>query len=633
LFQKKSISIIVSLFVYSLLNAQKPIVLDTIHSYSEVKENVFGCVHLAVTDPQQIKRIDFQPIKDMGGYVRLYAYPAPQWQYYMRLIIQHKDSSMQSCYFNSGIISKIKSFYRQEQGMLVHQTSNVNINTASVVIAQQTKKLNLTNRLVDTFYFEVDFQNNSLLSIEPVIIHENAMSSFVSRDERLGSPFVVYSLVVIGILSMMFIYNFITFYLTKTSGFVYYLLYLLVNLTWFVIMIFGFQFEVFAYYYKSFWLPTLQILSYLFYFLFIIHFLNTKQNANSLHWLMKWGIRIVCIYLVLFACAYLFDGQAHIRNRLFLYVRYVLIVVGFLAIILALRIKHPLIKYMIWGAGLLTFFGLISMLISVFPKPFSSWPVLLGKDTMTWYITGVVLELIFFSIGLGKKTQMDFAQNELLKREAQQKEFEKQLAVLQAQQKERNRIAAELHDDLGGGLSTIRMLSELAKQKMGNEETELEKISHTSKTLVQSMNEIVWSMNNNNDSLESLLGYIRKYVQTFLEDTEMICTVESPESLPNVEVAGAKRREIFLCVKEAVHNIMKHANAKNVRLIFSIAEQVLTVCIADDGIGIPMEKIANSKSGLRNMHARMEAIGGKAIFETKSGTQICFQIALAQLSH
>jgi signal transduction histidine kinase len=619
--------------VYSLLNAQKPIVLDTIHSYAEVKENVFASVHLAVTDPQQIKNIDFQPINDQGGYVRLYAYNAPQWLYYMRLIIQHKDSGLRSCYFNSGIISNVKSFYRQENGVLKEQTSNGIINTSSVVTAQQTKELNLKNRLVDTFYFEIDFQNGSLLSVEPVVIHTHAMSNFIAQDERLGAPFVVYSLIVVGILLMMFIYNFITFYLTRTSGFVYYLLYLLVNLTWFVIMIFGFQFEVFAYYYRSFWLPTLQILSYLFYFLFIIHFLNTKQNAKSVHQLMKLGIAIVCIYLLLFGSAYIFGGQAQFRNRLFLYVRYLLIGIGFLAIILALRVKHPLIKYMIWGAGLLTFFGLISMLTSVFPQPFSSWPALLGKDTMTWYITGVVLELIFFSIGLGKKTQLDFAQNELLKREAQQKEFEKQFAVLQAQQKERNRIAAELHDDLGGGLSTIRMLSELAKQKMGNEEMELDKISSTSKTLVQNMNEIVWSMNVNNDSLESLLGYARKYIQTFFEDTDIICTVESPNTLPNIEVMGAKRRDIFLCVKEAVHNIVKHANAKNVRLIFTIENQVLEICIADDGKGIPPEKWTNSKNGLHNIQKRMKDCGGMAVIEATNGTKICLQVTLDSLSH
>lgn len=252
---------------------------------------------------------------------------------------------------------------------------------------------------------------------------------------------------------------------------------------------------------------------------------------------------------------------------------------------------------------------------------------------MTWYISGVVLELIFFSIGLGKKTQLDFAQNELLKREAQQKEFEKQFAVLQAQQKERNRIAAELHDDLGGGLSTIRMLSELAKQRMGNEEMELDKISSTSKMLVQNMNEIVWSMNVNNDSLESLLGYARKYFQTFFEDTDIICTVQSLHVLPNIEVMGAKRRDIFLCVKEAVHNIVKHANAKNVYLRFAIENQVLEICIADDGKGIPLEKWTNSKSGLQNIQRRMRDCGGMAVMEVTKGSKICLQVTLDSLSH
>ena len=144
--------------------------------------------------------------------------------------------------------------------------------------------------------------------------------------------------------------------------------------------------------------------------------------------------------------------------------------------------------------------------------------------------------------------------------ERQKSQFLRQQAVEQ----ERSRISAELHDDIGGGLTAIRLLSEMNLEKNGDDSTRkyLEKISSSSNELIQKMNEIVWAMNINNDNLQSLISYTRQYAVSYLDDLDIKCEVEITENIPDIIVTGNNRRSVFLLVKEALNNIAKHSGPR-----------------------------------------------------------------------
>ena len=209
-----------------------------------------------------------------------------------------------------------------------------------------------------------------------------------------------------------------------------------------------------------------------------------------------------------------------------------------------------------------------------------------------------------------------------------------ELAKREAVETERYRISSELHDDLGSGLSTIRLLSEMMKQGSGgnNMLLQLGKISDSSKELVQKMNEIVWALNINNDNLQSLMAYVRQYVVKTLDDVGIDCIVSMPDNVPAVSIAGTERRNIFLMVKECVHNIIKHSKASHVNIEINFNEN-LYIKINDNGIGFRDEKISAHHFGLNNLKQRAKELNGSIEWLQNNGTIVQMQIPLNSVSH
>ncbi|MGB4844855.1 MAG: ATP-binding protein, partial [Ferruginibacter sp.] len=205
----------------------------------------------------------------------------------------------------------------------------------------------------------------------------------------------------------------------------------------------------------------------------------------------------------------------------------------------------------------------------------------------------------------------------------EKQEFETQIAVIKAQQEVRNRISADMHDDLGAGMTTISLYSELAKSKMSdNPIPEIDKISSSANELLNKMNAIIWSMSSSNDSLGNMIAYIRSYALEYFEDTGITCKINIPENLPNIEVIGEIRRNVFLVVKEALNNILKHAKATEVDINLTRVEDGLTLYIQDNGVGIDFEKLRQFGNGLKNMKKRMADFDIEFNIENKNGTLI-----------
>lgn len=213
--------------------------------------------------------------------------------------------------------------------------------------------------------------------------------------------------------------------------------------------------------------------------------------------------------------------------------------------------------------------------------------------------------------------------------ERQKTEFERQQAV----EKERSRISGELHDDIGGGLTAIRLMSEMMinKQVPGPQKITLEKISDSANDLIQKMNEIVWALNVNNDNLQSLIAYTRRYAVSYLDDLNLQYKLLMPDDIPDLTVTGKNRRSIFLIVKEALNNVAKHAGAGCVSISVSITDK-LSIEVHDDGKGIDLNNLHSGGQGLSNIRKRAAQLEGNIEIRNNKGTSIVLDIPLENLS-
>jgi len=221
-----------------------------------------------------------------------------------------------------------------------------------------------------------------------------------------------------------------------------------------------------------------------------------------------------------------------------------------------------------------------------------------------------------------------------LVRDLMNRKLAKQKAAMELEQAlklERARISAELHDDIGGGLSTIRILSETNKyfSPAGLNIESLDKISTHSKELLQKMTEIVWSLNIKNDSLEQLITYIRYHTVKQFDEVNLLNRFEIPEDIPSITVEGIKRRHIQLLVKESINNIIRHADASFVKASISISDR-LVFTIHDNGKGIHFNSSTRG-NGLGNIKSLAEAVHGMVVFENNNGTMMRFSVLLKNL--
>ena len=213
------------------------------------------------------------------------------------------------------------------------------------------------------------------------------------------------------------------------------------------------------------------------------------------------------------------------------------------------------------------------------------------------------------------------------------RKLEKKMAILEKQQaveKERTRIATDMHDDLGAGLSRIKFLSEtigIKKQQHEPIEEDVNKIREYSHEMIDKMGEIVWALNEKNDSLSDLLSYTRAYTMEYLAQNGINCKTEMPDNFPSVFVSGEFRRNVFLTIKEALHNVVKHSQATEVKLTVNINHH-LTIDLKDNGTGFDQNNIRSFSNGLSNMESRVKGIGGKIEIRNKQGTVVNLSIPL-----
>lgn len=227
-------------------------------------------------------------------------------------------------------------------------------------------------------------------------------------------------------------------------------------------------------------------------------------------------------------------------------------------------------------------------------------------------LTAFILLLIYglFRIQLRRKLQR------------KQVELEKEKAIA----RERSRIASDMHDDLGAGISTIKYLSQSAPFISAEIQKENSlKIAAQADELVDKMNDIIWAMNETNDTLDNLVFYTKAWVAGFAQQHNIDAVITIPSSIPSTIIRGEKRQHIFLIIKEALHNIIKHAGATKLWLSIALKDDKLEADISDNGRGFDTGKMSGG-NGLANMQKRIKAVNGLLEIHSGEGTQIHFSV-------
>ncbi|WP_438482348.1 two-component regulator propeller domain-containing protein [Oleiharenicola lentus] len=198
-----------------------------------------------------------------------------------------------------------------------------------------------------------------------------------------------------------------------------------------------------------------------------------------------------------------------------------------------------------------------------------------------------------------------------------------------ALERERTRIARNLHDDLGAGLTRISLLTQTASQH--NKAGQLDRIYSAVSELTQSMDAIVWAVNPQHDDLESVANYIVEFAQGFLADAGLRARVVLPDYLPHYTLTAQHRHHLFLSCKEALNNCVKHAQATEISLAFTVENNRLQIVITDNGRGFPSSPPESPRgNGLANLRARMADLGGTCEISVapSGGTALTFDVPL-----
>jgi signal transduction histidine kinase len=209
----------------------------------------------------------------------------------------------------------------------------------------------------------------------------------------------------------------------------------------------------------------------------------------------------------------------------------------------------------------------------------------------------------------------------------------RQRAELQhAAEAERSRIARDLHDELGTGLTEVSLLAsagldEFQGAKKNNDRFHI--IAEKARTLVSGLDVIVWAIDPKRDSLQSFADYLGSYATELLAASNVVCRLRIPIECDAVTLPGAARHNLFLAVKEALNNVIRHASATEVELQMTWADHRLEIVIADNGRGFDGSAIRRGH-GLVNLQERLKTLNGQCHIESQpgKGTTVKFIVPL-----
>lgn len=634
--RKKIIQYSLSSLLIALYCCRMAIAQPQAGAYTDISKMVFvqslsktvsaGFIPTGKTLEQDFPLVNFTPGTPYKGVV-------PTGMVTRRLVLKfnicNSQDTARSVSFFPGFYYNYIQLYRLDSGRLTRLPNTLPNCSDSIGF----RLLTVAAHDSATIIAELGFIKTYVNTIRPRLIHAEQTSIFMSslRSDHNSIQLVTY--VFCGLLLMMILFSMANFLQGANREFFYYSGYaFFVGGMLFAKALFDFRATPTGFFIESYLDFIMQCLGHMFYLIFMQRFLDTRQKHPFLYKLYNGGIVLLVTSMLAFTILHYLTNDFALQNMVENLTKVLLLVMVLIFLIYSIRHwKDKLLRFLFWGNGLLFLFSLLSQLAVMQEDIFKSIPGILGS-ALFYYELGLFLELVLFLAGLNYKNRKQLIaqtkEREALKAQNQLQEIEKQLAVLKAQQQERERISADMHDELGAGMTAIRLMSEIARNKMKeNTPVEIDRISSSANEVLNKMNAIIWSMNSGNDTLDNLVSYIRSYAYDYFENTPVNCRVITPEQVPANELSGDKRRNIFLCVKETLNNALKHSKASEITITISTHTN-LRIMIADNGVGIDLEKIRQFGNGLKNIARRMDSIGGNFTIKADGGTVTTLELPL-----
>lgn len=536
---------------------------------------------------------------------------------YLKFTIENNSDTDQAVYFIAGMYIRSNSFYKLDANGQPKPIKNESQSDGfqALVIQPQSKQT-----FINAFYFTKRLHNY----LAPQLVTPAYLDKYQKLLYYRNYTQHPVGYLLSGILLMMIFFTGANYLLNRKKEFLYNCLYstclfLLIFLTTLLERRSG----VFSSLFREYIDFMLLAGGTVFYIAFTRKFLDTKTHYSLLNRIFVFEEKLVISILVIFSILVFFTNNFNLQELVENSFKVIALLIGILYIVIALAQKNKLMNYLAIGNLFLIFFSIISFLLII--NPISNKTIL--GSSMFYYEIGVVCELVSFLLGLTYKNRIELVEKtmeqETLKRDAEKQIYETKLAVMNAQQEERNRISADMHDDLGAGVTAIRLYSELAKKRIEKGSIpEIDRISSSANDLLNNMNAIIWTMSSSNDTLDNMVAYIRSYALEYFENTGLNCHTHVDDNLPNISVSGDVRRNIYLVVKEALNNILKHAEATEVYLTLKKSSDGLLLHIQDNGKGIDFNNLRKFGNGLTNMKKRMEERNISFSIENNNGTQI-----------
>jgi signal transduction histidine kinase len=564
----------------------------------------------------------------------------------LRFTLTNNSDRPQTAFFCPGYFMDSIQLYRLDSPAITPGTTNTSItpgttNTSITPVPNIPpndpdslgyRQITLNPYEKTTFFALISFIKAPTNSINPRLTRDTLIRQAIMLTHKNSTNIDVITNLFAGIMLMMIFYATSEYIQSRKPEFLYYVGYsLCISVLLFLKSTLHRSTTGFNYFFESFLDNIIFSVGYICYIIFHRKFLETSKNYKTLDRYLFWGSIAITTLMSLYIIFYFLSPDFRIANTIEDSTKILLLVISIVFVLKGLTYHNQLMNYIVMGNISLCLLSIISQVMIS-----TNFHLVKGQSVLNlalfYYEGGITIELLFFLFALTYKNKMEIIQSlrkeEKLKLEAQRKEMEKQVAVLAAKQDERNRISVDMHDELGSGVTAIRLMSEIVKSKMKDATLpEIEKISNSANELLNKMNAIIWTMTSSNDTIENLIAYIRSYAVEFFENTSIDCFFSMPATIPPREISGEKRRNIFLSVKEALNNVLKHSQSSVVRINVTINPR-LTIEIQDDGVGINMEKLRKFGNGLNNMKKRMASIDGEFNIENREGTRTTFQLSL-----
>jgi signal transduction histidine kinase len=555
---------------------------------------------------------------------------------FLQIYLKNSADTAIMVYFTPGNYCRSVTLFKaqpgNEAGTLMQLPDNLTTNERDAGV----KLITLQPHEAAIYICRFNWVRTNINALIPRIIRYDYLQQWGTIQRDRGGLLDVFTYTVSGVLLFMIFYSLAVYIQSRNKEFIFYAGYTFLTCSLlFLKSYLNYSATAFNYFYEEYLDFMIMTASVVLYQIFMRKFINSKEQYPLLDKCLRFFTLLLIGASIVFSIVYFFTDRYIMLNIMENFViKQVFFLTGLFFIVYSIKKKNTLLNYLAAGNISLVAFSVISYIIIN-----TGWRFV-EKDTASifnrglfYYEIGLVLELGFFLSGLAYKNRRDIIERvkerERLKLENERKEFDKQMAVMAAKQEERNRISADMHDELGSGVTAIRLMSEIMKSRLkGDVVPELEKISNSANELLGKMNTIIWTMKSSNDTLESLIAYIRAHAIEYFDSTPIECKVQLPVLIPQTEVSGEKRRNIFLSIKEALNNAMKHSQASQIHIAISTSDKWLMIKIIDNGIGIDADKLRRFGNGLSNMRRRMESIDGTFKIDSGKNCVLTFEAPL-----